>query len=55
MFAAVSNTPHRIRSAGSVNCENAVPNAMIAAHAPQMIHLRSRRSAKLAASNGAIG
>ena len=31
MFAAVSNTPHRISSAGTVNCENAIPNAMIAA------------------------
>ena len=55
MFAAVSNTPHRISSAGTVNCENAIPNTMIATDAPQMIHLRSNRSAKLAASNGAIG
>ena len=50
MLAAVSNTPHRISSAGAVSCENAMPNTMIAAHAPQMIHLRSKRSAKLAAS-----
>ena len=55
MLAAVSSTPHRIRSAGCVDCENAIPNAMIATHAPLMIHLRSNRSAKLAASSGAIG
>src|SRR6202163_2572658 len=55
MLAAVINTPQRINSAGCANCENAIPNAEIAAAAPQMIHLRSNRSAKLAASRGAIG
>ncbi len=55
MFAAVSSTPLVINSVASVNCENAKPNAMIATQAPQMIHFRSSRSAKLAASSGAIG
>ncbi len=55
MLAAVISTPHRINSAGSVNCEKAIPNTPIANAAPQMIHLRSKRSAKLAASKGAIG
>ena len=45
MFAAVSKTPQMINSAGSVSCENKMPNVMIAAHAPLMIHLRSKRSA----------
>ena len=55
MFAAVKSTPVRISSAGTVSCENAVPNRMIAMQAPQMIHLRSSLSAKLAASSGATG
>src|ERR1700694_1211058 len=54
MFDAVISTPQRISSAGSASCENAIPNAPIATAAP-MIHLRSNRSAKLAASKGAIG
>jgi len=55
MFAAVSSTPLRINRTGAVSCENAAPNRMIATPAPQMIHLRSSRSAKVDASNGAIG
>ena len=50
-----ASTPHRISSAGWVSCENAMPKMLIASAAPQMIHLRSSRSAKLAASSGAIG
>jgi len=38
-------TPHRINSGAWVNCENAIPNTEIATAAPQMIHLRSKRSA----------
>src|SRR6202171_3009443 len=55
MLAAVISTPQRISSAGSANCENAIPNSPIATAAPQMIHLPSNRSEKLAASKGPIG
>ena len=55
MFDAVIKTPLMINNAGSASCENIMPNTAIAAAAPQMIHLRSNLSAKLAASSGAIG
>ena len=55
MLAAVNNTPKAISSTGCTSCANESPKMMIAVQAPQMIHLRSKRSAKLAARSGAIG
>jgi hypothetical protein len=40
MFDAVISTPHRISSAGSANCENAIPNKAIARDALQRCRTR---------------
>ena len=50
-----NSTPQAISSTGCVSSAKASPKAMMATQAPEMIHLRSKRSAKLAASSGAIG
>ena len=47
MFAAVSSTPLIISSAGTVNCENAQPNKMIATQAPQTSHRKLGKSHSL--------